>query len=307
MSISNISHCLWTLGYIFLIIYLACNLYGFSQISYNTDIIIESRYFLNSGVETFEAANSIVSPSIVSNPVTIKGRSNITYKAGHSIKLKPGFKVVNLSSGFTYLDGWDAPPTHVTGNFHAYLDGEILEVALITPENINKEVGKYEKLEIGIKLPDDIREQVNNFFSTNYQNGLNPFNPDDIKIEAKFISPTGEEHIRYGFYYNDFVINTNSIDQTNTEYNWRLRLAPDEIGNWSFSFKIIANGFNIINKTGFYFTCINSNHKGPVELGNNKYLRYKESNKMFFMIGENQAWCRENNPIIIERYANQSP
>jgi len=160
----------------------------------------------------------------------------------------------------------------------------------LEPIVIRKVVGKHEKLEFGLKLMPEIEDKIKLFLKTN-KDGLNPFNPEDISIEFTFKSSTNVERKIYGFYYTEFdVIRDNWVEQP-TKFNWRVRFSPDEIGDWTFSFKIITKE-KVIDGFGSTFECIKSSNKGILKRNykNSNYDRYfylSESNKPVFLAGHN--------------------
>ncbi|XSG86416.1 MAG: DUF5060 domain-containing protein [Methylohalobius sp. ZOD2] len=66
-------------------------------------------------------------------------------------------------------------------------------------------VKKYEKLELTI-IPDGLEYE-------------NPYNPNEVDLRAKFISPSGKEWVIWGFYDGK---------------NWKIRFAANEIGAWHY-------------------------------------------------------------------------
>ena len=92
--------------------------------------------------------------------------------------------------------------------------GLILQMELLSaaaPEIIRlrqrpDSVGLYEKFEVSLELKCDF---------------VNPFDPDEIDIQAEFISPSGKKWKINGFY--DFSMST----------LWKVRFSPDETGKWN--------------------------------------------------------------------------
>ena len=160
------------------------------------------------------------------------------------------------------------------------------------PEAEVKEVGKYDKLELGVRVNDKINKQIEEFLIDNNK-GLNPYNPEDISVEMIFVSPSYNEKKIFGFFYEDIVRTSESWKKVYTEYNWRVRFAPDEIGRWTFILKIFAKGEEI-SSFGSKFKCIESKNKGIVKRNykgdeTDRYLYLSETKKTFFTIGHNIA------------------
>ena len=190
------------------------------------------------------------------------------------------------------------------------------------PQGTNPSVGKYEKVELGVDLPEEINCAVNAFLDSRKgecwdqnminwtecnnldpQKGmLNPFAQEDVNLKAVFTSPTGKTTRRYGFFYRRFVrLNKHtppagipdgydSWQEVSTDYHWRIRFAPDEIGQWSVNVFLEVPNYNINQQlpTTLFFNVVPSNKKGYVSaVPNRKYLKYEETGESFFGTGEN--------------------
>lgn len=166
----------------------------------------------------------------------------------------------------------------------------VLYVSWVSPEQTPNKVDKYEKLEIGVASPFAISNQIQQFFETQ-KHGLNPFNPDQINLEAIFTAPSGKSKRIYGFYYQPYsrdLKNDVWIPHT-TNLDWRIRFAPDEEGEWNMSVKMTsADGeINILEKS-LVFSCTPTKNKGylTAEKGT-RFLTYSETKEPFFATGHN--------------------
>jgi len=182
--------------------------------------------------------------------------------------------------------------------FDAYINANGLDVVWYTPNATPGTVGKYEKLEIGVKLPDNAEEQIDNFIAENTQTALNPFNPNDIDIKAEFWyywqGQWSGPVTRYGFFYKDFVRNTTDIDpnnwswtKQNNNYRFRVRFAPSEVGMWRCRITANINNVGVFTATDFTFNCVPSNNKGFVKVSDNNFRYLRLGNESFFPIGQN--------------------
>jgi hypothetical protein len=115
-------------------------------------------------------------------------------------------------------------------------------------------VGLYEKLEISLELKCEF---------------INPFDPDDIDIQAVFTSPGGKKWKIPGFY---------NLSRSTL---WKIRFSPDEIGKWTYSVKVRdKNGEALME--GQSFTAVKSARKGPLQIAANKrYLRYSDGSDFY--------------------------
>lgn len=161
---------------------------------------------------------------------------------------------------------------------------------------------KFEKLEMGIQLPQNIQSQINNFLTTN--SGVNPYDPDQIKIECKFISPSNNSYVRYGFYYRDFTVSNNVWTEQSTIQSFRIRFAPPETGKFLFSINLYLAGVLQGTFNG-HFNVNSSSHKGHLIMasGNRNKLQFQNGD-VFFGIGQNIPYAIGENvsPCIDQTY-----
>lgn len=165
----------------------------------------------------------------------------------------------------------------------------------VTEINLSSEsVGQYELLEITFRTDADFK---------------NPFDAQEIDIQAVFTTPSGQE-LRFPAFYErarrdlsqDFIPQR---DQYDYDYNfdtrrfdfvpqkdddWCVRFSWNEIGTYSFCLKIILNGEETVC-TGGAFTVVPSENKGVIARSatNPQYLAYRDSGEQFIPIGMNNA------------------
>jgi hypothetical protein len=145
----------------------------------------------------------------------------------------------------------------------------------------------YEKIEYGIELPDEIQAQIDLFLNSNTSAananhpGLNPYDPDDISIEATVTADINDAHFTvpstipnnptiqtfkvYGFYYQEAAASadlTTWTVNTHTPYPFRIRIAPPYIGNYEVEFSVkykTSAGYKTLSLSSFM--C--GNNSGP--------------------------------------------
>jgi len=154
-----------------------------------------------------------------------------------------------------------------------------------------KEIGRYQKLQIDFALDQEFR---------------NPYNPEEIQIEAVFTAPSGTIHRYPAFYIIDHQMRLITVQgekagrgkitvdlrkyEPQGDGYWQIRFAPDEEGLWRLLIEIKAG-----NKVTVYpaesllsFDCLPSGEPGFLnpDPQNNHYLRFDDGS-FFFGIGFN--------------------
>lgn len=167
--------------------------------------------------------------------------------------------------------------------------------ATVTEINLSSEsVGQYELLEITFRTDADFK---------------NPFDAQEIDIQAVFTTPSGQEVCFPAFYERarrdlsqDFIPER---DQYDYDYNfdtkrfdfvprkdddWCVRFSWNEIGEYSFCLNIAFNGEETVCPGGT-FTVTPSENKGVIACSatNPQYLAYRDSGEQFIPIGMNNA------------------
>lgn len=252
----------------------------------------------SSGFHTYCSYGCLISPSTPSSPVSINGTADVTYAAGTCIQLLSGFSVSSLTG---------------TGKFKTQLTTQDFPVVFTVP-NIGPttQVGLYEKVELGLDLPSIIDNLVIDYFASNSDPlAVNPFNPQDISINAVFESPNGvEDRDIFGFYYEDFDydLSGNVIlwSDKPTPYNFRVRFAPTELGQWDCHIRVVSPNGKFLPYTVdcIKFECVPSGNKGYLEVGLHKrQLKFSGTGESFFAIGQNIPWIKRL-PISTYYYTN---
>ncbi len=158
----------------------------------------------------------------------------------------------------------------------------------------SESVGQYELLEITFRTDADF---------------INPFDVNEIDIQAVFTTPSGQE-VRFPAFYErarrdlsqDFVPEREQFDY-DYDYNtkrfnfvpqkdddWCVRFSWNEIGAYTFSLRIALNGEESVYEGGA-FTVTGSAEKGVIlrSATNPQYLAYRDSGEQFIPIGMNNA------------------
>lgn len=227
------------------------------------------------------------------------GSSNKAITSPTSVHIKPGFHAGNYGP---------------SGGMHIGITPKSLfDVAAINYGSLEY-ILRYEKLELGVDLPADILQKVNNFVNGSSEPKINPYLEWELKVEAQF-TKAGQAPIKIdGYYSKDYVSEmvetlpvpaNDSLEPfpyyTDEEYwslgSWtevpsthpfRIRFAPPTNGEWSCIVKIYE-GENIYESNEFIFNVIESGNPGYMKVDpGQRFLSY--NNKTFIPLGCNLPW-----------------
>ena len=180
-------------------------------------------------------------------------------------------------------------------NFCAFAQSEDFTLAVIESGGPNGQARLFEKFELGIEMPASVSSKVQSYLDGG--EGLNPYNPDDVNVEAVFTAPNGETQKVYGFFMVDYQrAEGDKWEKRNTDFSWRIRFAPDLVGAWKVTVSIITEKNSPLRNRELAFQCVNSKNKGFVVRGHtgdesDRYLRYSGTGETFFVLGENMVWA----------------
>lgn len=247
---------------------------------------------MSSGTLTIHGPFEMFSPYLTPGPVTVNNTAQVDFIARDRIHLQPGFRAGAFNGN---------------GYFHAQVGvAADFDVVFIEPNSSFPQVGQFEKLEMGVKLPLSIQSQIDLFLSSGYTSGMNPYDPEQISLEVSFSNGT-QTYYTYGFYYLEFLRDPNTItapytfdpliaaqwNEQPTDYPWRIRWAPPLTGLWNCTISVRLNNaltyaYEVPN---IQFNCVGSANQGWLEKGqSNWHLRYSGTHQSFFALGQNIAW-----------------
>ncbi|MCO6483965.1 MAG: T9SS type A sorting domain-containing protein [Flavobacteriales bacterium] len=251
------------------------------------------------GVHQVAVTQKILSPGDVHEPMAITGTADAEFVSGTSIRLAPGFHAGAFSGN---------------GTFHAHIDpglGPDGDVVLVAPDPATAVIGnvlrvpKWEKLEIGLRLPEGYRAAIDSFFVHYYgdtnntyvatpgnvdpAHDLNPYADDSLQLVLTLTRPDGTQTLKWGFFMRESrwegagpdAHPIGNPDHPLDPYHIRFRLAPDQEGPWHFKIALKApnthlpNGDALVESlyTGYAFHC------GPPLPDNHGPLRVNEANR----------------------------
>lgn len=122
----------------------------------------------------------------------------------------------------------------------------------------------------------------------------NPFDPEDVAVDAIFITPSGREMKLPGFLYQGFKAEYEDdleLLSRDGEPVWKVRFAPMEIGSYSVSV-CVRDRSGTVTSEEKKFDCVESDSKGflrigePPEPGMPRYFQFHDGDTLF-LIGHN--------------------
>lgn len=184
------------------------------------------------------------------------------------------------------------------------------------------EAVQYEKVELGIALPIKDRGAIVNYLrELKIGPGLNPYDPVDIDVQAKFsyLTDTGWEQLPrvYGFFYRDFSRNIAHPDPNRHKWSnipnphdFRVRFAPPSAGDYRCEIVVYIKGELKYSSGEFAFKAEAGSDSGYIKVAANK--RYFEcGDELYFPIGVNMTTprCKDDRweNVYCEGVDNSSP
>lgn len=252
------------------------------------------------------------------------GTADAELVSGSAVRLMPGFHAGAFSGN---------------GHFHAYINpalGPPGNVVALAPDPATAlvdgvlQVPKWEKFEIGLKLPQEYQAAIDSFFNHYYSapdplvatpanvdkdHDLNPYADDSLQLVMTLTKPDGTQTLKWGFFMREAKWRNNTdtallVEYHNTPlhaYNIRFRMAPDQEGPWTFSLSVKAphtattDGAPLgeVLWSGYGFNCgppLPDNH-GPLRVNeaNRRTLQFEDGTP-FLGMGVNMADTRGTPP-----------
>lgn len=170
-------------------------------------------------------------------------------------------------------------------------------------------VGRYNKFEVTFQinkttwsnpfLPYYYYDPADNPSQANYAGRTSPYGVDGITIDGYFQSPSGKTQVVPAFYYQEYTRTGSPGGQiglsAGTNYSWKVRFAPEELGNYQYYLKITdKEGSTRYPQTGtLTFNATNSNSKGFVRVSphDSRFLSYSNGDS-FIPISSGYQWWK---------------
>lgn len=173
------------------------------------------------------------------------------------------------------------------GDNIAWWENDLITGPTIYDIVINQEiVPQYEKFEVS--------------FQISQSGNLNPFDPSQIQVDGIFTTPNNLTLTQPGFYYQGYqqvgqvnFENPYSANETyilNDQPIWKVRFAPQEIGDYTFHLQATVAGVTISSPV-FTFTTSKSTNPGFIGISNDngRYFEF-DNGDPFIGIGLNVGW-----------------
>lgn len=168
------------------------------------------------------------------------------------------------------------------------------DLAWFYPKETPNSAKQFEKVEFGIRLPKEVIFKIESFLTGTGEtsSGLNPFDRNDIDIEAAFIHDGRTVKRNEGFYFQEFRrdLGNNRWREDTTSYPFRIRHAPEFTGKYKVDVLINIRGLSIIYVSTEFFV-EPSDNPGFLEQGaHNKHMRHSKTKESFVGVGQVIPW-----------------
>ncbi len=120
---------------------------------------------------------------------------------------------------------------------------------------------------------------------------LNPFDPEEIAVDAVFTSPSGRELRMPGFLAKGDV----NLKDPVQDGQWKVRVTPDEAGVWSFHV-VVKNARGSTHSPAQRFTVEKAPFKGflRVDAKDPEYFSFADGS-FYYPLGQNVGWDSDEN------------
>ena len=121
----------------------------------------------------------------------------------------------------------------------------------------------------------------------------NPYDYEEISVQAIFTGPNGENTTVDGFFMQNFTLNTTTGALAQADAGqFRVRFCPQTEGLWTYTVQVtLASGSAV--SAPQQFECLPTAGKGFVRRFNNRYFRF-DNGEQYIPIGQNVCWQNGN-------------
>lgn len=253
-------------------------------------------------------------------PCLLFENQNYTW-AGSQVKTLQGINGVEIKSPF-----YGKPVGSGSLHLKAGNKSEFDVVCMNYPDLSG--IKRYEKLEFGVTLPENVQQKIDNFILQSGSERINPYMDWEIRISVDFTHPQIPYDLTVDAFYNkeyeawmvDDIPSTvpegkyldnfegnnytgfwnelGGYNELPTDYPFLARFSPPKTGKWDCTVRMYLADETYISEP-FSFTVLESSNPGYVWVGDESRY-FKLGNHGFYPVGANILWPTtedvENNP-----------
>ncbi|HLP73654.1 MAG TPA: DUF5060 domain-containing protein [Bacteroidales bacterium] len=131
----------------------------------------------------------------------------------------------------------------------------------------------------------------------------NPFDPDQVRVDAYLTAPDGKQLVIPGFFYQDYLLNAGGRPVKTGDPVWKIRFTPVMTGEYKYEI-VAKNQGNEVRSGQQSFTCISYNGSHGflgVSKTNPLYLEFSDGTP-FFGVGQDRSQGESRG--CYQRFAN---
>jgi hypothetical protein len=128
---------------------------------------------------------------------------------------------------------------------------------------------------------------------------VNPYDPNEVRLEAMLTPSQGDPVTVSGFYYQPFARvgdGGSGAVQPAGEPVWKVRFTPQRLGRWSVEVRLITPS-GIQRLAADPFVVVHAAHRGFVRFDRAQGNFWFDTGEPFIPIGENLGWGPSANPL----------
>jgi Domain of unknown function (DUF5060)/Mannanase, galactose-binding domain-like len=126
----------------------------------------------------------------------------------------------------------------------------------------------------------------------------NPYDPNDIRVDGRFVAPSGSVIIVPGFYYRDYTYDSGSgTVKPTANWSWRVRFTPTEVGTYQYQVLAHSASDDARSAVGTVEVAA-SDDPGFIRVDgrNPRYFAF-DNGTPYFPIGEDMGWSNGTDPL----------
>lgn len=152
------------------------------------------------------------------------------------------------------------------------------------------ELGLYDKLELNVVM------------SAQFDN---PFDPEQITLDARIKGPDGKAFTVPGFYYQEYQRNLRNNKEELAKFmeaGWKIRFTPKQTGKYTY-YVIVQDKYRIVRSDTQEFNVVSSKNKGFIRTSkSNPYYLQTDNGDPYFAIGHNVCWTSTGGTYEYDKY-----